>query len=141
MGYNYQEIVQKAFLKVVQDILTDVSQNGLPDPHHFYITVSTKHPDIQMPTFLKEQYTDEMTIVLQHQFQNLTVQENYFEVDLSFSGQYTTLHIPFTSLVSFVDPSAQFALQFLPALYQKKEEKPVHEEAEVIDLNAVRKKQ
>ena len=141
MGYNYQEIVQKAFLKVVHDILTDVSENGLPDPNHFYITFSTKHPDIQMPAYLKEQYTDEMTIVLQHQFQNLTVADDYFDVDLSFSGQFTTLHIPFAALVSFVDPSAQFALQFLPALYQKKEEKPAREEAEVIDLNAIRKKQ
>ncbi len=141
MGYNYQEIVQKAFLKVVHDILTDVSENGLPDPNHFYITFSTKHPDVQMPAYLKEQYTDEMTIVLQHQFQNLTVADDYFDVDLSFSGQFTTLHIPFAALVSFVDPSAQFALQFLPALYQKKEEKPAREEAEVIDLNAIRKKQ
>lgn len=141
MGYNYQEIVQKAFLKVVHDILTDVSENGLPDPNHFYITFSTKHPDVQMPAYLKEQYTDEMTIVLQHQFQNLTVADDYFDVDLSFSGQFTTLHIPFAALVSFVDPSAQFALQFLPTLYQKKEEKPAREEAEVIDLNAIRKKQ
>ncbi len=140
MGYNYQEIVQNAFLKVVKDILSDVSNNGLPEPHHFFLTFSTKHPDVNIPTFLKEQYTDEMTIVLQHQFKNLIVADSYFEVDLSFSGHFYTLHVPFSSLISFVDPSAQFALQFLPALYKEKTDPPSHEEAEIIDLNAIRKK-
>ena len=140
MGYNYQKLVQKAFLNVVKDILRDIQENGLPDPHYFYITVSTHHPEIQLPSFLKEQYPDEMTIVLQHQFKNLIVTEEAFKVDLSFNGQYTPLYIPFTSFISFVDPSSQFALQFLPALYHKKENPLPHQEAQVIDLNALREK-
>ncbi len=139
MGFDYQEIVQKAFLNVVKDILCDVSQNGLPNPHHFYITFSTKHPGVKIPSFLKEKYPEEMTIVLQHQFQNLIVEQDYVEVDLSFSGQMTTLHIPFAALVSFVDPSVQFGLQFTPDLSQAVEEPKA--EAQVIDLAALRKKQ
>lgn len=145
MDFDYQKMVQHAFLNVVKEILGEVAQNGLSEPHHFYITFQTDATNVILPTFLKEQYPTEMTIILQHQFQNLIVEDESFCVDLSFHGEFHNLHIPYMALISFVDPSSQFALQFSPSLYQKKADKTpdtekVQQEAEIIDFDSIRKK-
>lgn len=141
MRFDYQEIVQKSFLNAVQEILSDVAKNGLLEPHHFYITFQTKGKGVSLPAFLAEQYPEEMTIIIQHQFKNLTVDEEIFSVELSFHGQFYSLVVPFSNLTAFVDPSVQFALQFSPTSKSLINDiKPPTQNAEIIDLNTRRKK-
>ncbi len=113
-NFRYDELVQKALISVVKEVLTDVSKDGLSHNHHFYVRFRTDHPDTVVPKFLKDQHPEEVMIVLQYQFWNLTVERNYFSVELSFDGIREVLKIPFDALTAFVDPSVKFALQFTP---------------------------
>jgi hypothetical protein len=114
-GFRYDELVQKALVTVVQEVLGDVSKNGLSNNHHFYIRFRTDHPKTKVPKYLKERHPEEVMIVIQYQFWNLKVAKDYFSVDLSFNGVQETLTIPFAALTAFVDPSVKFALQFTPS--------------------------
>ena len=93
LGYN--EMVERAMRSVVRQALTHAAENGLPGNHHFYVTFNTDHPDVGMPDHLRQQYPSEMTIVLQHQFWGLEIDEDGFEVTLSFNKQPERLRIPF----------------------------------------------
>ncbi|MBE6446897.1 MAG: hypothetical protein E7015_00180 [Alphaproteobacteria bacterium] len=112
--FRYDSLVQKALISVVKEVLSDVSENGLSGNHHFYIRFRTDHPRTIVPSFLKEQYPEEIMIVLQYQFWNLKVDDHFFSVELSFDGIREVLRIPFDALCAFVDPSVKFALQFTP---------------------------
>ncbi len=110
----YDELVQDALRGVVRDLLRQVEESGLPGQHHFYIAFSTQYPGVVMPEELKERYPEDMTIVLQHRFWDLAVHDDRFEVGLSFNRKPAHLVIPFKAILGFVDPYAQFALQFEP---------------------------
>lgn len=141
MAIDYQKVISDAFLNAVRHILSDTADNGLEPPTHFYITFRTNKKDVDIPDFLKQRYPDEMTIVLQHQFENLTVNDKAFSVDLSFNGQFWRLVVPFSALTAFADPSAQFALQFQPqADTETVVETAPEQTAQVIDLAALRDK-
>jgi hypothetical protein len=109
---RYDRMVEDALRGVVRRALTDVSSSGLPGDHHFYLTFRTGEPGVQIAPALKSQYPKEMTIVLQHQFWGLEVNENQFAVTLSFGGKHERLVVPYRSIVSFADPSVKFGLQF-----------------------------
>jgi hypothetical protein len=109
---RYDMLAQEALRGVVRRVLTDVARKGLPGEHHFFITFSTPEPGVKLSARMREQYPDEMTVVLQHQFWDLKVTDDHFEVGLSFGGVPETLVIPFDSIKSFFDPSVQFGLQF-----------------------------
>jgi uncharacterized protein len=109
---RYDLLVQDALRSVVRNVLTDVGKNGLPGDHHFYISFKTGAPGVRISNRLREQYPDEMTIVLQHQFWDLGITEHTFEVGLSFGGVPERLLVPFDSIVGFFDPSVQFGLKF-----------------------------
>jgi uncharacterized protein len=109
---RYDVLVQDALRGVVRKIIAEVIRTGLPGQHHFYISFDTQHPGVRMSTRLKQRYPDEMTVVLQHQFWDLSVTDTAFEVGLSFSGIPERLLIPFTAIKGFFDPSVQFGLQF-----------------------------
>ena len=113
-GFNYDELVQKALVSVVKQVLSDVSVNGLSGNHHFYIRFRTDHPMTRVPKFLKERHPEEVMVVLQHQFWNLQVSDEGFSVELSFNSMRESLFVPFSALTAFVDPSVKFALQFTP---------------------------
>ena len=113
--FRYDELVQRALISVVRDVLEDVSKNGLSDNHHFYVRFRTDHPGVKIPAYLKKQHPEEIMIVIQYQFWNLNVYDDRFTIDLSFSGCQETLEIPFSALTAFVDPSVKFALQFTPS--------------------------
>ena len=102
---KYQKLVQEALLGVVRSVLKDVSENGLQGEQHFFITFRTQADGVHIPKSMKERYPDEMTIVLQHQFDDLKVEDDSFSVLLSFSGKPERLIVPFKSLLGFVDPS------------------------------------
>ena len=138
---EYQKLIQDALLGVVRTVLKKTAEEGLIDPHHFYITFQTDSDGVKIPPFLKERFPTEMTIVLQYQFEDLHVEDDFFSVSLSFNGNNQQLVVPFDSLLTFADPSQEFILQFMPAL--KKKRQPVNTEekpAQVIDLAAVRNK-
>jgi hypothetical protein len=109
---QYDSMVQLALLSVVRDVLHNAVEEGLPGDHHFYITFSTNHPGTSIPSYLKERYPDEMTIVIQNQFSNLVVDDAHFEVSLSFNSKLEHLYIPFLALEGFFDPSVDFGLHF-----------------------------
>lgn len=110
----YDEWTEEALRSVVARALDHVAREGLPGGHHFYITFRTDHPGVQMPARLRAQYPQEMTIVLQHQFWDLRVDEapGAFTVGLSFGGVPTMLTIPLAALTAFADPEIRFGLQF-----------------------------
>ena len=110
--YKYDMMVQEALLGVVRKSLRQAATHGLPGNHHFYITFKTRHPEVDIPPYLKEKYSDEMTIVIQFQFWGLEVREDNFEIMLSFNDKHERLFIPFIALTGFADPSVKFGLQF-----------------------------
>ena len=109
---DYQTMTHNAMMSIVRDALQSVAKGGLPGEHHFYITFAPKHPGVDMPDDLRARQGDEMTIVLQHQFENLNVSDLGFRVDLAFDGVVQTLRIPFATVLAFFDPSVEFGLRF-----------------------------
>ncbi len=109
---DYQALVEGAMRTVVREALRRVAADGLPGDHHMYVTFRTQAPGVDIASRLVAQYTDEMTIVIQHQFWGLDVSEDAFEITLSFSGRNERLHIPLDAVTGFADPSVNFGLQF-----------------------------
>jgi len=109
---RYDLLAQEALRGVLRRVLTDVAKNGLPGEHHFYVTFDTGTPGLKISERLRTEHPEEMTIVLQHQFWDLIVTEDAFEVGLSFKGIPERLLIPFGAVKGFFDPSVQFGLQF-----------------------------
>ncbi len=109
---SYERLVERALRGVLRDALRIAEKDGLPGDHHYYITFLTDHPDVIVAKQLRAQHPDVMTIVLQHQFWGLVITEEWFEVELSFSGRPECLHIPFEAVTAFADPYAKFGLQF-----------------------------
>ncbi len=109
---RYDILAQDALRGVVRKVLSEVSRTGLPGEHHFFVSFMTRAPGVRISSRVLQQYPEEMTIVLQHQFWDLTVTEHAFEVGLSFNGVPERLLVPFTALKGFLDPSVQFGLQF-----------------------------
>lgn len=130
---RYDVLAQEAFRGVVRKVLTEVAHAGLPGDHHFYITFSTRAPGVRISSRLREQHPEEMTIVLQHQYWDLTVTDYAFEVGLSFSGIPERLLIPFTAIRGFFDPSVEFAVTF-PLVDE--EGRPLDEPAEAKPVEA-----
>jgi len=109
----YDEIVQDALRAVVGRVLGEVERSGgLPGDHHFYITFKTRAPGVSIPKHLADRFPDEMTIVIQHRFWDLKVDEDEFTVGLSFGGVPATLQVPFAAVTQFHDPAVEFALTF-----------------------------
>jgi hypothetical protein len=109
---NYPRLLQSALRRVVRDALEEVEEHGFPGEHHFFLQVAPDHPDLVVPSFLAEQHPEELTLVLQRQYWDLEVDEDFFRVTLSFAGQRHRLEIPFDALTGFADPAANFALRF-----------------------------
>lgn len=109
---GYQALLDTALRGVVRDALRRIEKQGLIGSHHFYLTFKTGFPGVDIPSFLSEQYPDEMTIILQHQFWGLKIEEDAFEVALTFKKVPATLYIPFLALTKFFDPGVPFGLEF-----------------------------
>src|SRR3954469_14671554 len=110
---RYDILVQEALRGMVRDVLAEAAKNkGMPGEHHFFITFDTSAEGVQLSPRLRAQYPEEMTVVLQHQFWDLKVTDEAFEVGLSFGGVAERLRVPFDAIKAFADPSVQFTLQF-----------------------------
>lgn len=111
---RYDLLAQAALRGVVRTVLADAAKNGLPGQHHFNITFATGAPGVVLSERMRQQYPQAMTIVLQHQFWDLAVGDEAFEVGLSFGGIAEKLTVPFAAIIAFVDPAVQFGFQFEP---------------------------
>jgi uncharacterized protein len=130
---QFDKMMEEALLQgVVRKALSTFAERGIIGQHHFYITFRTADPAVTLPDHLRARYKPEMTIVLQHQFWGLEVDEKGFGVTLSFEGKHERLKVPWTSVVAFVDPSVQFGLQFTRG--EAKTEEPAPAEAKKAEI-------
>lgn len=162
---RYDLLVQSALRDVVRHVLAEAAESGLPGDHHFFISFRTDHPGARLSQSLRGDHPGEMTIVLQHQFWDLAVNDSGFEVGLFFKGVPERLLVPFDALTGFYDPSVEFGLKFelanvepadndagipvetapepvpaLPVAEKQTAESVGGEGAEVVSLDAFRKK-
>ena len=111
-GIEYGSLMHEAMRGLIRNVLIQVSEQGLPGAHHFFITFDTSHPDAELADWLSDRYPTEMTVVMQHWYDNLTVTEDGFSVTLNFGDQPEPLYIPYEAIKTFVDPSVEFGLRF-----------------------------
>jgi hypothetical protein len=158
---RYDRLVEAALRGVVREAIARVAGFGLPSGHSLYITFRSNHPGVVMPDWLKAQYPEAMTIVLEHQFWDLAAEEEHFGVTLSFKGRRQRITVPYAALTAFHDPGVQFGLRFeqvkggeagaaigsdarkiqaLPPAAQSEEEREPGKGAKVFSLESFRKK-
>lgn len=121
---RYDRMVEKALRGVARQAIEEVIDNGLPGDHHFYITFLTEYDGVKIPDYLRERYPGEMTIVLQYQFYDLSIDDEFLKVTLSFNNIPENLVIPVGAITIFADPSVNFALQFQPIDNQDYDDDP-----------------
>jgi len=109
---DYGNLMHQAMRGLIQRVLEDVGEHGLPGQHHFFITFDTMHPEVEIADWLSDRYPDEMTVVMQHWFDNLEVTDEGFSVTLNFGDSPEPLYIPYDAIRTFVDPSVEFGLRF-----------------------------
>lgn len=121
---DYGNLMHRAMRGLIQEVLTRIENEGLPGDHHFFITFDTMHPDVEIADWLSDRYPGEMTVVIQHWFDNLNVTDEGFTITLNFGDNPETLYIPYDAIKTFVDPSVEFGLRFET---QEDEDAPVVE--------------
>lgn len=152
---DYGNLMHSAMRGLIRTVLEDVAEHGLPGNHHFFITFDTTHPDAQLAEWLADRYPGEMTVVMQHWFDNLDVGDDGFGVTLNFGDAPEPLYIPYDAIKTFVDPSVEFGLRFesadqeeeedspvaevAPAPQEEPEEEPEQKDADVVSLDSFRK--
>ncbi|GIR84507.1 MAG: hypothetical protein CM15mP85_11310 [Rhodobacterales bacterium] len=109
---DYGNLMHNAMRSLIQDVLTEVKNNGLPGEHHFFITFDTNHAGVEMASWLKDRYPTEITVVMQHWYDDLEVKDDGFSVTLNFGDNPEHLVIPYEAILTFVDPSVEFGLRF-----------------------------
>jgi hypothetical protein len=148
----YGRLMHRAMRSLIQSVLEGVAETGLPGEHHFFITFDTRHPDVDIAPWLHDRYPGEMTIVIQHWFDDLRVDDDGFWVTLNFGDNPEPLRIPFDSILTFVDPSVEFGLRFETQVEEDPDDEPPgddaaedetghepHHDAEVVRLDTFRK--
>jgi len=136
---NYDILIENSLKNVVKGALLFAEKNGITD-NYFYITFKTDAKNVDIPAILKEQYPNTMTIVLQHQFNNLRVEDDFFQVDLSFRAVPYRLKITFDSVTEFADPYANLGLNFTRNETDTDTEQKQKSTAEVVSIDKFRKK-
>ena len=143
---DYGNLMHRAMRGLIQTVLRDVAANGLPGAHHFFITFDTTVEGVEIADWLRARYPDEMTIVIQNWFENLTVTDDLFTITLNFGNNPEPLIIPFDAVRTFVDPSVEFGLRFEQHDEDEEEEddpeddpEPPQHDAQVVSLDKFRK--
>ncbi len=109
---DYGNLMHAAMRRLIHDVLAGVAETGLPGAHHFFISFETGHPDVEIADWLSDRFPDDMTIVMQHWFEDLEVDDDGFAVTLNFGNQPERMYVPFDAIRTFVDPSVEFGLRF-----------------------------
>ncbi len=133
---DYGNLMHDAMRGLIRKVLDSVAKDGLPGEHHFFITFDTMHPDVELADWLSDRYPEEMTIVIQHWFDNLDVTDDGFAITLNFGDNPEPLYIPYDAIRTFVDPSVEFGLRFETQEYdvEEMEEDDIPHDAEVTSL-------
>ena len=111
-GIDYGNLMHRAMRGLIRDVMEQIADDGLPGAHHFFVTLNTRHNGVEMAEWLRDRYPEEITIVIQHWFDNLAVDDDGFAITLSFGNQPEPLYVPFDAITTFVDPSVEFGLKF-----------------------------
>ena len=157
---DYGNLMHNAMRGLIQKVLQGIAKDGLPGEHHFFISFDTNNPDVEIADWLSDRYPDEMTIVIQHWFDNLDITDDGFSITLNFGDNPEPLYIPYDAILTFVDPSVEFGLRFdsqeddqasplheVPS-EEEADEAPMHEDAvdetepkdaEIVSLDSFRK--
>jgi len=109
---DYGNLMHEAMRGLIRKVLSDVGEHGLPGAHHFFISFDTGHPDVEIADWLSDRFPEDMTIVMQHWFDDLQVDEDGFAVTLNFGNNPERMYVPYDSIRTFVDPSVEFGLRF-----------------------------
>lgn len=109
---DYGNLMHDAMRGLIREVLGQISKDGLPGEHHFFIKFDTMHPDVELADWLSDRYPEEMTIVIQNWFRDLAVDEDGFAITLNFGDSPESLYVPFDAIRTFVDPSVEFGLKF-----------------------------
>ncbi|MDO5756248.1 MAG: ClpXP protease specificity-enhancing factor SspB [Rhodobacterales bacterium] len=143
---DYGNLMHRAMRGLIQEVLESVQESGLPGAHHFFITFDTNHPDASLADWLKQRYPSEMTVVLQHWYDNLEVGDEGFGITLNFGDAPENLFIPYDAIQTFVDPSVEFGLRFEKQMTDVEDEDDDASEepdpkpaADVVSLDSFRK--
>lgn len=152
---DYGRLMHRAMRALIRDVLSEVAKQGLPGQHHFFITFDTGAEGVEIADWLRERYPEEMTVVMQHWFDDLDVSDEGFSVTLNFGDAPERLSIPYDAIQTFVDPSVEFGLRFesqeseededediiepAPMMENAEEEDEEHGDAEVVSLDSFRK--
>lgn len=141
---DYGFLLRKASISVVKEIIEQIANEGLYKKQHIYITFALNHPDVKISKLLREEYDDEMTIVLQYEFWDLVVDDYGFSVSLAFEHSDETIYVPFAAMISVSDPSEDFSLEFTPNFSELKpkveKSQSSKSDSKVISLDMFRKK-
>ena len=121
---DYGNLMHNAMRSLIQDVLSEVKNNGLPGEHHFFITFDTNHVEVKMAPWLKERYPTEITVVMQHWYDDLDVRDDGFSITLNFGDTPEHLVIPYEAILTFVDPSVEFGLRFESSEDEESKEEP-----------------
>jgi len=149
---DYGNLMHDAMRRLIRQVLADVADHGLPGAHHFFISFDTGHPDVEIADWLSDRFPDDMTIVIQHWFDKLKVDDEGFAITLNFGNTPEPMYIPYDAIRTFVDPSVEFGLRFesqdetdddepdpLPPDQTENEDGTGSREAEVVSLDQFRK--
>ena len=149
---DYGNLMHRAMRGLITEVLRDIETSGLPGEHHFFITFDTRHPDAKLADWLRDRYPEEMTVVMQHWFNGLKVEDQGFAIILNFGDMPEPLYIPFDAIRTFVDPSVEFGLRFethdsddedeeddAPMDENVEPDAPARKDAEVVSLDKFRK--
>ena len=109
---DYPNLMHRAMRRLIREVLEQIAKDGLPGQHHFFISFDTNHPDVEIADWLSDRYPNEMTIVIQHWFDNLEITGDGFAITLNFGDNPEPLYIPYDAILTFVDPTVEFGLRF-----------------------------
>lgn len=141
---DYGLLLRNASISVVKEILKQIRDEGLYKRQHIYVTFALNHPDVRISKLLRDEYDDEMTIVLQYEFWDLILDDYGFSVSLAFEHSDETIYVPFASMISVTDPSEDFSLEFTPNFSECKPKTEINQQQnspnKIISLDIFRKK-